>query len=361
VTVISAVLDANLRTVRLTTSPLSPNIDYVLTVKNLEDRSSSANKIAFNSQRSFTFKGLPYLNLALWFKAGEGAVPSGPAISQWKDQSGKSRHAAQPLWLFSQPLLRDQAINGLPAVRFDGVNDFLTFTLPVNGLSGMTIFLVAANTQNQDAGPNYSERQALFWNETAYWGTVSLSSFQSNVTMRFGTTQVSNGLFYARPSSVGSNFTLSTALKDGTTDSLYVNRTLVVSQGGKLSTIAGCRDTANLGRGYNDNTFFAGDIAEVLVYDRALNESERQSVEQYLDGKYGLTMPTPPQLTIEPVGARVRLSWPAATSNYILEAKEELNSGSWTTTGATPVIEGGRSVVTNSATSQRLFYRLRYQ
>jgi hypothetical protein len=72
-------------------------------------------------------------------------------------------------------------------------------------------------------------------------------------------------------------------------------------------------------------------------------------------------MPAQPRLTIEPLGAKVRLSWPAATSNYILEAKEELRNGSWTATGETPVIEGGRSVVTNSATSPRHFYRLRYQ
>jgi glucose/arabinose dehydrogenase len=33
--------------------------------------------------------------------------------------------------------------------------------------------------------------------------------------------------------------------------------------------------------------FFDGDIAEVLIYDRSLSESERSSVEKYLAGKYG--------------------------------------------------------------------------
>ena len=42
--------------------------------------------------------------------------------------------------------------------------------------------------------------------------------------------------------------------------------------------------SANLGRGYTG--YFAGDIAEVLVYTRALSTAERQAVEQYLLAKY---------------------------------------------------------------------------
>ena len=54
----------------------------------------------------------------------------------------------------------------------------------------MSIFLVAANTQNQAGGASQAERAALFWNETAGWGTVYLSPFQTAVNLRFGTTQV---------------------------------------------------------------------------------------------------------------------------------------------------------------------------
>ena len=64
---------------------------------------------------------------------------------------------------------------------------------------------------------------------------------------------------------------------------------LVLSQGGKLATIAGCQSTGNVGRGFNNDTYFAGDIAEVLVYNRALTVAERQAVEAYLNSKYALT------------------------------------------------------------------------
>jgi hypothetical protein len=186
-------------------------------------------------------------------------------------------------------------------VRFDGLNDFLTFNLPVNGLGAATIFLVAANTQSQSAGQSQGERAALFWNETAAWGTLYLTPFQSSVVMRFGTIQAGNRILYNRPSSVGNAFTLTTSLKDGATDYLYVNGALVVTQSGKLPAIAGCQDTGNIGRGYNNDTYYGGDVAEVLFYNRALAASERQSVDQYLSAKYGLTLgpATSPHLSLE--------------------------------------------------------------
>src|SRR5262249_16824982 len=181
----------------------------------------------------------------------------------------------------SQPSFVSSALNGKPILRFDGVDDFMTFTLGVNGLSGMSIFMVAANTSGQTVGGSRAERAALFWNETAGWGTLYLTPFQTQVAFRFGTTQPLNWPLLARPSSIGSSFSISTAIKDATTDSLYTNGVLALSEGGKLSTIAACSTTGNIGRGYNNNTFFLGDIAEILVFKRALTPAERHDVEVY--------------------------------------------------------------------------------
>ena len=107
------------------------------------------------------------------------------------------------------------------------------------------------------------------------------------------------------------------ASKDGTTDALYVNGALVLSQGGKLATIAGCQDTGNVGRGYNDNTYFTGDIAEVLVYNRALSQGERQAVEAYLNNKYAVIPKTPPQITTDPASL---LAVEPAAANFSVTA-----------------------------------------
>ena len=184
----------------------------------------------------------------------------------------------------------------------------------MNGLNGASIFLVAANSQDQTVGPTHSENAALFWNETQSWGTLYVTPFQSSVAVRFGTTQVGNRMFYSRPASVGSGFTLTSAFKNGSTDSIYVNGELVLSQGGKLSMITGCRDTASVGRGFNDDTYYAGEIAEILVYVRALTASEQATVETYLKDKYALSSPNgaPPQITAQPADATVAEANPAS-------------------------------------------------
>jgi hypothetical protein len=73
---------------------------------------------------------------------------------------------------------------------------------------------------------------------------------------------------------------------DEATDSLYVNGVLALRQGNKLPVLAGTTGTAYLGRGLN-NTYFHGEISEVLVYNRVLSADETASVESYLKNKFG--------------------------------------------------------------------------
>jgi hypothetical protein len=306
---------------------------------------------------------IPPLNgLAVWLRADAGTVINGSGLSQWMDQSGNNRNATQSTGA-SQPTLVNGVINGRPVVRFDGVNDFLTFNLPVNGLSTMSLLLVAANTQNQNGGESGSERAALFWNETAGWGTVFLTPFQSSVNSRFGTTQVENRNNYLRPVSSGSSFTLSTAIKNGTTDSLYVNGTQVLNTGGKLPTIAGCQSVANVGRGYDNDTFFAGDIAEILIYNRALTITERQQAEQLLINKYGLTaaagLADSPWITgISADRGNVRVNFSGrANGRYRVEASRDLIL--WTPVGTATAGPDGSAKFSHAADSSGArFYRV---
>ena len=169
----------------------------------------------------------------------------------------------------NQPLLAVTPL-GKPVLRFDGANDFLSFNLPVNGLAGMTIFLLSNSRAATGGGSSQAGNAAIFWNETTSWGTVYLSPFQNQVNFRFGTTQVNNRHIYTRPAPIGTNYSITVSKKDGTTDMLAVDGALVVSASNKLASITSCRDTGNLGRGYNDDTYFAGDIMGVLVYARAV-------------------------------------------------------------------------------------------
>jgi hypothetical protein len=281
--VFGAALGSDNQTVTLTTSPMAVDREYTLAVANVADL--AGNPVAPGTSATFTFVQLPVAGLKLWLRADAGVVSSAGAVSTWRDQSGSGTDASQAT-AASQPLLVASAVNGRPALRFDGVNDFLTFGLPLEGSSAATLVLVSANSAARDGGANGVANAPLFWNETAPWGTVHLSPFQHVVKYRFGTGQSGNLPTYVRPASVGAAFTLALAQKDGGSEWLYLNGQLVHSALGKLPTLRGIRPVGNLGRGYNDNTYFPGEIAEVLVYTRALTGSERAQVEQYLRDKY---------------------------------------------------------------------------
>jgi hypothetical protein len=269
-----------------TTATFSAAGSYVLRLTGSDGALTSSDDVAVTvTDPNATAPIVPTTGLKLWLRADAGVTEAGGAVSQWADQSGSSRNAGQTV-AASYPQLVANAVNGKPALAFDGTNDFLTFNLPLNGLTAMTMVIVSSNTVNRTGDGNGVAHAPLFWNETADWGTVHLSPFQNLVKFRFGTRQVNNLPVYTRPVSAGTNFGMAMAIKNGAVETLYLDGQLALTASGKLSTIAGIRDTGNIGRGYNDNTYFGGRIAEILVYDRALTDSERQTLEQYLRVKY---------------------------------------------------------------------------
>jgi hypothetical protein len=241
---------------------------------------------------------VPKAGLQMWladkFTIGSFSVGSGIAtIPQWTDLSGQGNHATQTN-IAQQPTAY-VAFSGTmqaPAgegptcqqlVHFRG-GEFLNFRLPINGLMQMTIFLVSGANADGDGGQSGSESAAIFWNESEPWGSSHLSPYQTDISARFGTTQVGNNLMYKRPVNIGGDLTVTTFQKSGPTDSLWVNGRQVLEASGKPH-LDGVRDDGFLGLGYN-NTPWTGVIGEVLVYNRALRSSERAAVEQYLMSKY---------------------------------------------------------------------------
>ena len=225
-------------------------------------------------------------SLSLWLKVDAGITLSGSSVSMWADQSGSGADAEQSV-AANQPTLVQNAINGMPAVDFDGTDDFMTFTLPINDLTGMTIFLVSAATQDVEPPFPYCQNAAIFWNESASWGTVHVTPLQRTVWIRFGTGQTQTlPVKFDYPDPMDNEFTITTAMMDGVMDYIYVDGEMVLENTKAQGTIANNRDEGNIGRGYNDDTYFPGMISEVLVYTKALSEAERQEVEAYLNGKY---------------------------------------------------------------------------
>src|SRR5205814_4458415 len=63
--------------------------------------------------------------LQLWLIADAGVTAgAGGKVTAWQDQSGNGNNASQTT-ADQSPLLVNDAINGKPVLRFDGIDDFL--------------------------------------------------------------------------------------------------------------------------------------------------------------------------------------------------------------------------------------------
>lgn len=70
--------------------------------------------------------------------SGGSLVAADGEIGRWEDQSGGARHATQTST--ARPLRKIGAINGHDAVRFDGVNDCMTYGAPSVAAPNTVIF-----------------------------------------------------------------------------------------------------------------------------------------------------------------------------------------------------------------------------
>jgi hypothetical protein len=242
-----------------------------ITLSNIRVRSTSAPDPS---------KAVPTNGLQQWLRADTSTYLGGT----WKDQSGNG-HDATPGTV--APSFSAGGHNCRSTFSFGG-SAYFNFNLPIAGWSQMTVFLVARAATDPPAGSYYSDNSAILWTEDQSWGNTFVSPYQTQVSARFGTTQLGNNLFYSRPGGgIGQDFTSTRAVHDNGTDSLYVNGRLVFSQSGKLPALGGVTGAGTIGEGIN-HTFFNGDISEILVYNRVLSTDEAAAVENYLAQKYGL-------------------------------------------------------------------------
>ena len=226
--------------------------------------------------------------LRLWLKADSGIVADGSGrVSQWQDQSTRTNHASQAN-TNRQPKLVASGFNGRPIVRFDGLQDatngdFLSGTGDVGLTAGFTSFLVYSRTNR----PGLEEIPTL----VGLPGTAGASRAFSitNNEMRFSTWVTHYGSGFSVPP---------TTVRIGT-ERLNSSRTLIeffdTNGTNDFTSSKPTSGTLTPGSGYYVGGLssllrhFQGDIAEIIYYQGALTEAERQSVDAYLRAKYFLT------------------------------------------------------------------------
>lgn len=226
-------------------------------------------------------------NLVSWYEStSENSFKStvdesgAPSIDAWYDvaTTTTTKNNAIQNTSGNQPKYATSSVNGLPVVRFDGTDDFLTLpngTVPYAN-SPYTIFFVYRMNADGSYGLLGSGTYAVTNNTNAfrtnasaifvnYWWSVDASS---------GTNMVPANKFHV----VDVAYDLANRM-------IYVNGTLASTTASSANAATSLNNTIGV---TNTTEYMNGDIAEIIIFDRALKTEERQSIEKYLGKKWGI-------------------------------------------------------------------------
>ncbi|HEY4301746.1 MAG TPA: LamG-like jellyroll fold domain-containing protein [Candidatus Didemnitutus sp.] len=222
--------------------------------------------------------------LRAWYRADLGVVPDGSdGVSQWTDLSGNGVHLTQGDST-KEPVWSGVTVNGEPALTFDGVGTALATPGLVDVLGGSSELTVVVALQPASTQPYAStildfdnvafrvqsgsgdQFGASWWNPTlGSWGSGGSAALSAGLPQIFTLTKTVTEL---------KSYVDGTQQSD---DSGWGDGLGLLQQGARSMT---------LGAMTNQVGNFNGQIAEVLIYNHALSDTERQQVEQALTARY---------------------------------------------------------------------------
>jgi prepilin-type N-terminal cleavage/methylation domain-containing protein len=235
--------------------------------------------------------------LALWL---ETTMPEsfdiaetvdGGSISTWYNLSGKNPNnefnATQNTSSY-QPAYDINAVNGLPALNFNGSNFVKVSDGFDDDTETLTIFLVWKPT----AAPSGSVRILEKWaGSGAFTYALRSSSAAANTYLAAYNGSSLSSVASTTLSEAGVTYVVSARRIKNDKLQLWINGT---QEGGDVSDNASSNTTNDailyIGSYYNATAGANGYIAEVIIYKRALSTQERQDVEHYLGQKWDVSI-----------------------------------------------------------------------
>jgi hypothetical protein len=239
------------------------------------------------------FDAIP--GLRLWLKADSGLIPGGAdSVATWEDRSGNGLDVAQTTEA-NRPTRVAAALNGVPVVHFDGGNDYLIrgsvpgYDLFDNNTD--TVFIVQKQT---GADPRTS---TFSWTSDGTNRFMVHATWENLISYQVGAASGGGILETSQPYGWDDQWHVLKLIRDGNdgqinVDGIDLTPTTTFSSPGNNSPAADLyvgSDYWTVNNLYSSTNWFTGDIAEILVFNRALTSQEQQTVDTYLRGKYGLT------------------------------------------------------------------------
>lgn len=208
------------------------------------------------------------------------------AISRWNDINPQriNKNNATQNTTSNRPLYMENVLNGIPAIRFDGTND--SFDLPSGEIlnTPTTVFIVKRNNGSQ------LDRYIIGRRSSAdSLGVNGIVSINSNISYCASSDASWNSLNYTSTlrDEILSFSCSSTTTRIRLNNSSWNSRSTATTMINQPTMTAAIARNAGFGVGANQ---FNGDIFEIIIYNRELNEEEVTDIERYLSKKYGIAL-----------------------------------------------------------------------
>jgi hypothetical protein len=222
----------------------------------------------------------------LWLDASDSSSYTiATGVSEWRDKSGNNRTFSQSTGN-NQPTVATNAQNGRSVFAFDGTNDSMQGPAGFSLTSTHTVIAVVRPDVRKIAGllsGSVTQSNLIYGDGSSSFsgtkfgafgvgravyggGTISAGSFQVFAAVCFGSTLPTNlSMFTNGTGGTASVETAGAAPNVAMTASLLIGNTQV-------------------------NQFWDGDIAELIIWDRAIASSERATAERAMGKKWGITV-----------------------------------------------------------------------
>jgi hypothetical protein len=225
---------------------------------------------------------LPYA----WYGADVARVTDTPfgdgdVVDLWRNLATADRTSASQRLIQTDtlgPIYKVNIINSRPVVRFSGSPFAMRRANFIFQPGGYTLFAVLQVT-GSNATRYYMEADSGVAPRIMQFRESDLNTFGFNPNNNVPSTNV------VTVTATAANWNVYSAHYDGRTAAAYVNGNTWTRTATNDTPNSGTHDLA-VGAATNLTGYFIGDIAELLIYNPAISEFQRQQVEAYLGRKY---------------------------------------------------------------------------
>ena len=268
--------------------------------------------------------------------AASGAAFSG-SVATWVDKSSSGFNVTASV-ASDRPAYTTGALNSKNVLTFDGTADkLINSTASIVG-DDFTTFIVFNRTTaaGRDAVLEMGAggvRNGFFINDV---GSGAISYYLSGAFYNF-----------SGPYVVG-NYSMLTTIQNITDISLYQNAALNLSATGIARTTS---TGIYVGDDSTSGDQLAGNIAEIIIYDRDLTSDERHDVENYLASKWALSITNASPIVSTNTGNTLNEGTTTTVLNTMLSSSDTDNTDSSLIYTITNAVDNGTLMNTNTGLS----------